>query len=74
MPMMPAPTMELTRLEEAPSMEDFFLGRESSLSFVEGAALLLMVKPSLLEASVSNAAGRMEGAPLLLLLVGDWCC
>jgi len=71
MPMMPAPTMELTRLEEAPSMEDFFLGRDSSLRFVVGAALLLMVKPS---ASVSNAAGRMEGAPLLLLLVGDWCC
>jgi len=72
MPMMPAPTMELTRLEEAPSMEDFFLGRESSLSFVVGAALLFMFKPS---ASVSNAAGRMEGAPLLLLLlVGDWCC
>jgi len=70
---MPAPTMELTRLEEAPSMEDFFLGRESSLSFVAGAALLFMFKPSL-EASVSNAAGRMEGAPLLLLLVGDWCC
>jgi len=66
--MMPAPTMELTRLEEAPSMEDFFLGRESSLSCVVGAALF---KPS---ASVSKAAGRMEGAPLLLLLVGDWCC
>ena len=25
-PMMPAPTMELTRLEEAPRTEDFFLG------------------------------------------------
>jgi len=71
MPMMPAPTIELTRLEEAPSMEDFFLGRESSLSFVVGWAALFMFKPS---ASVSNAAGRMEGAPLLLLLVGDWCC
>ena len=70
---MPAPTMELTRLEEAPRMEDFFLGRESSLSCVAGAALLFMFKPSL-EASVSNAAGRMEGAPLLVLLVGDWCC
>ncbi len=31
-PIMPAPTMELTRLEEAPRMEDFFLGRERLLS------------------------------------------
>ena len=72
--MIPAPTMELTRLEEAPRMEDFFLGRESSLSLEVGAALGLLVSPPP-AASVSRAAGRIVGAPpLLLVLVGDWCC
>ena len=70
--MIPAPTMELTRLEEAPRMEDFFLGRDSSLSFEVGAALGLLLSVA---ASVSRAAGRIVGAPplllLLLLLVGD---
>jgi len=53
--MIPAPTMELTRLEEAPRMDDFFWGRESSLSLVVGA--LGRCRPP---ASVSKAAaGRM---------------
>jgi len=61
MPMMPAPTMELTRLEEAPRMEDFFLGRERELSLVVA-----------VDGSVSRAEGRIVGAAAPL--VGDWCC
>jgi len=71
--MMPAPTMELTRLDDAPRMEDFFLGRESALSLV---VVVVVVDVG---GSVSRAeVGRIVGAPplalLLLALVGDWCC
>ncbi len=61
--------MEFTRLEEAPRMEDFFLGRERLLSCV----VVVGVAGSL------SRAARIVGAvpPLLSLvaaLVGDWCC
>lgn len=68
MPIMPAPTMELTRLEEAPRMEDFFLGREREDS------LVVVVR---VDGSVSRAeCGRIVGAATVSLLfevalVGD---